>query len=189
MQSERALMLNVGASGSHLSGWVSLDVLPDERGIRLDVRDPWPLPDGCASAIRSEHMVEHLSYPEARLYFLEAFRVLEPGGVCRTCTPDLEGIFHEYQRRDPAILELHREHGYSAPTWAHFVNNYFRLWGHRFIYDAEALAALLEEVGFVDVEPTSFGVSRHWRLANTDTHDMAALSSVVLCIDARKPEL
>jgi predicted SAM-dependent methyltransferase len=188
MRAERSLLLNIGASGSHLPGWVSLDLLPDERGIRLDVRDPWPLIDGSAAAIRSEHMIEHLSYAEAHHYFDEAFRVLEPGGVCRTCTPDLEGIVAEYRRRDPAILELHREHGYAAPTWAHFVNNYFRLWGHRFIFDAEALEAILDEVGFVDVERTPFGVSRYPRLAGTDSHDMGALSSVVLCVDARKPE-
>lgn len=85
-------MLDVGASGAHLPGWISLDIAPDEAGIEMDASRRWPFPDGCARAVRSEHMVEHISYENARVYFAEAFRVLEPGGVLRTGTPDLEEI-------------------------------------------------------------------------------------------------
>lgn len=187
LRTEKHLLLNVGASGHHIPGWISLDVKPDERGIRLDAAKPWPLPDECATAVRSEHMIEHLGYEDARTYLSEAFRVLEPGGVCRTVTPDLEAIARAYLEGDPPMLEAHRGHGYDAPTWSHFVNNYIRLWGHRHIFDFAGLSELLGECGFEQIERTRFGESRHSILAGTDTHDMGKLEGLLLCLDAVKP--
>jgi predicted SAM-dependent methyltransferase len=187
MQTRTGLLLNVGASSSHVDGWISLDLLPDEHGVFLDARERWPLPNGCARAIRSEHMIEHFTFDEARSYLAEVFRVLEPGGVCRTCTPDLQGIVHEYLQQDSEMLALHREHGYDAPTWAHFVNNYSHMWGHRFLFDSDSLSELLTEAGFIEVERVPFGESRHQELRGTDTHAMGALDSIVLCMDAVKP--
>ena len=181
------LLLDIGSSSNHLPGWISLDLLPDPQSLLLDATKPWALADGSARAIRSEHMIEHLGLDEARSYLREAFRVLEPGGACRTCTPDLEGIARCYAERDPALLAAHRAHGYTAPTWAHFVNNYVYLYGHRFIYDFEALAQLLGEAGFEQVERVAYGLSTHAELAGTDSHFMDALAPIVLCVDAVKP--
>ena len=183
----RGLLLDIGSSSNHLPGWISLDLLPDEQALRLDAAKPWPLADGSARAIRSEHMIEHIGLDEARAFLREAFRVLEPGGRCRTCTPDLEGIARLYLERDPALLAAHRAHGYVAPTWAHFVNNYVYLYGHRFIYDFEALAELLGAAGFEQIERVAYGESRHPELVGTDSHFMDALEPIVLCVDAVKP--
>ena len=133
------LLLDVGSSSLHLPGWVSLDIEPDETGIRMDATKPWPFRDGSARAIRSEHMIEHLEYEEGLAFLHEAYRVLEPGGVIRVCTPDLEGISRAYLERDPLVLEAHRQHEYVAPTWAHLVNKYACSSGHRFLYDFDAL--------------------------------------------------
>jgi predicted SAM-dependent methyltransferase len=187
LRSQRGLLLNVGASGHHLDGWVSLDLRPDERGIRLDATRPWPLPDGCARAIRSEHMIEHFTWEQARAYVAEAARVLERGGLLRTCTPDLEAIARAYLARDPRVLRAHRKHGYLAPTWAHLVDNYARMWGHTFLFDYDALAGLLTDAGFVEIERAAFGESRHPELSATDGHDPGELRALVLYVDARKP--
>jgi predicted SAM-dependent methyltransferase len=186
LQSQRGLLLDVGASGSHLPGWVSLDIEPDAEGIRMDAARPWPFPDGCARAVRSEHMVEHLSWDEAAFCIREMYRVLEPGGVCRICTPDLEGIARAYLERDPRVLDVHREHGYDAPTWSHLPNNYLRMWGHRYVFDAEALTTLLEAAGFGEVERTRFAQSKHPVLDKTDSHDPEELEPLVVCVDAVK---
>jgi predicted SAM-dependent methyltransferase len=187
MRSQRGLLLNVGASGHHLDGWVSLDLRPDERGIRLDATRPWPLPDGCARAIRSEHMIEHFTWDEAKAFAGEAARVLEPGGLLRTCTPDLEQVARAYLERDPRVLRAHHGHGYVAPTWAHLVDNYARMWGHRFLFDFDALAGLLAAAAFVEIERAAFGESRHPELAGTDGHDPGELRELVLYVDATKP--
>jgi SAM-dependent methyltransferase len=47
-----------------------------------------PLPDGCAGAVFSTHVFQHLdSLPDARRLFAEAFRVLEPDGTMKVHLP------------------------------------------------------------------------------------------------------
>lgn len=132
-------------------------------------------------------MIEHLDWDEATVCVGEMFRVLEPGGVCRICTPDLEWIARAFLERDPKVLEGHRAHRYTAPTWAHLPNNYFRMWGHRFIFDFDSLTMLLRDAGFMEVERSGFNESRHEVLDQTDSHDPAPLDGIVLCVDAVKP--
>jgi predicted SAM-dependent methyltransferase len=186
-QTSTGLLLDVGTSTEYLTpGWLGLDINPDDEALRLDASEPWPLPDGCARAVRAEHMIEHLSWDEAALCIREIARVLEPGGLCRICTPDLEGIARSYLERDPRVLDVHRKHGYVAPTWSHVPNNYLRMWGHSFVFDFDSLRFLLEDAGFEQVERTRFNRSRHDLLNGTDTHDMGELEPLVVCVDAVK---
>jgi predicted SAM-dependent methyltransferase len=186
-QESNGLLLDVGTFSSHLPGWISLDIDPDEHTLRLDASKPWPFPDGRARAIRAEHMIEHLSWDGAEVCIGEMARVLEPGGVCRICTPDLEGIARAYLARAPRVLEVHSEHGYEAPTWAHLPNNYLRMWDHRFVFDFDALRFLLERAGFEQIERVGFNRSRHELLDGMDSHDPGELEVLVLCVDAVKP--
>jgi predicted SAM-dependent methyltransferase len=183
------LRINVGSSDQYLEGWINVDLERDaeQRCIRMDATQPWPFEAGSAIAINSEHFLEHLGVEEARRYFGEARRVLGPGGVIRTSTPDLEGLCRVYLERDPALLELHREHGYAADTHGDLVNNYFFSWDHRHIYDFEKLAALLTEAGFERIERASFGESSHALLRGVDRHDVGALDRSVVAVDAVKP--
>jgi predicted SAM-dependent methyltransferase len=187
LQFERGLLLDLGASSLHLPGWVSLDIEPDELGIRMDAAKRWPFADHSARAVRGEHVIEHLTFDEAEVCIREMFRVLEPGGVCRICTPDLEGIARAYVTRDEDALEIHRLHGYVAPTWSHLPNNYMRMWGHQYMFDFDALSYLLERAGFEGVERASFNTSRHAVLNGTDSHDPEGLERLVVCVDAVKP--
>lgn len=186
-QTSTGLLLEVGSKSAHLPGWVSLDIAPNEDALRLDASKSWPFPDGCARAVRAEHMIEHLSWEEVEFCVGEMARVLEPGGLARICTPDLEGISRAYLERDPRILDVHREHGYTAPTWAHFPNNYLRMWGHRFVFDFDSLRSLLERAGFEQIERSGFDRSRHKLLDGTDSHDPEELEPLVVCVDAVKP--
>jgi predicted SAM-dependent methyltransferase len=183
------LRINVGSSSSHLAGWLNADLLRDPEGrcIRMDATKPWPFESGSAEAVNSEHFVEHLDLEGGRAYFAEAFRVLRRGGVIRTTTPDLEGLCEVYRERDPNLLELHREHGYTATCHSDMVNNSFYLWGHRHIYDLEKLSELLTEAGFERVERGSFGESSHDVLREIDRHEVGALERTVLIVDAVKP--
>lgn len=186
-QESTGLLLDIGANMAFLPrGWIACDINPDEQSLRIDASKPWPLPDGCARAVRAEHMIEHLSWEEAELCINEMARVLEPGGLCRICTPDLEGISRTYLERDPRVLEAHREDGYFAPTWSHMPNNYLRMWGHKFVFDLESLRHLLEAAGFEEIDRTAFNRSRHELLDETDSHDPGVLESLVLCVDAIK---
>jgi predicted SAM-dependent methyltransferase len=186
LRRSRGLLLDVGGSG--LEGWVRIDINPSRHDVYLDAGRAWPFPAGCARAIRAEHMIEHLDWDGATVCVREMFRVLEPGGLCRICTPDLEWMARTVLERDPAVLEGHRQHNYSAPTFAHIPNNYFRMWGHRFVFDFDALAYLLQDSGFIEIERTRFNTSRHDLLHGTDSHDPSPLDGSTLCVDAVKPQ-
>jgi predicted SAM-dependent methyltransferase len=187
LQGRTDLRLNVGSSGNALDGWLSIDIRPDDDCFGMDAAQSWPFETASAAAINSEHFIEHLTLPEARAYFREAYRVLRPGGVIRTTTPNLRGLCHIYMDGDPHALEVHRQHGYDAATHGDMVNNYFYSWEHRHIYDCESLAALLRDAGFVDVEEADFGRSRHSELDGIDRHDPEGLEQTVLCVDAVRP--
>jgi predicted SAM-dependent methyltransferase len=187
----RDLRLNIGSSGEHVEGWINADLLRDPEGrcLRMDATEPWPFEDGAAEAINSEHVVEHLERAAAPVFFAEAFRVLRPGGVIRTSTPDLRGITEAYLAADHGTLAAHRAHGYEARNHGDLLNNYLQMHGHRHVYDFETLALLLTEAGFEQVERTEFGSSRHALLRGVDTHEMGELSELVVCVDAVKPQL
>jgi predicted SAM-dependent methyltransferase len=183
------LRINVGSSSSHLPGWLNADLLrdPEEQCIRMDATEPWPFEPSSAQAVNSEHFIEHIGVDGARRYFAQAYRVLRPGGVIRTSTPDLEGLARVYLEGDPSLLELHREHGYEASGHGDLVNNYVYLWGHRHIFDFQKLAELLGEAGFESVERARFGESSHDELRGIDRHEVGALEVTVIAVDAVKP--
>lgn len=181
------LRLNVGSSGNHLDGWLSIDIRADEHCFGMDAAKPWPFESGSAEAVNSEHFIEHLSLDEARAYLSEAHRVLRPGGLIRTTTPNLRGLVELFLDEEPRMLEVHRSHGYEAATHGDMLNNYFYSWEHRHIYDFESLARLLREAGFEDVREASFGESSHALLNAIDRHDPEELGRSVLCVDAVKP--
>jgi predicted SAM-dependent methyltransferase len=185
----RDLRLNVGSSGEHVEGWISADLFrdPDGRCLRMDAAKPWPFQDGSAEAVNSEHMIEHLERDAAPLFFKEAFRVLRPGGVIRTSTPDLRAICDAYAAADPGVLAAHRAQGYEARNHADLLNNYVQLHGHRHLYDFETLALLLAEAGFERIEQVEFGESGHPVLRGIDRHDAGELRALVLGVDAVKP--
>jgi predicted SAM-dependent methyltransferase len=183
------LRINVGSSSSVLDGWINVDLRRDPEGrcVRLDATKPWPFAGASAEAVNSEHFIEHLSDEEAAAYLHEAYRVLRPGGVIRTSTPDLEGIARTLVDRNANDLEIHRSHGYTAATLGELVNNYVYSWGHRRLYDEETLALMLERAGFVEPRRCAFSESEHEALRGIDRHDPEGLERLVLCVEALKP--
>jgi predicted SAM-dependent methyltransferase len=183
------LRINVGSSSSALEGWINVDLLRDPEGrcLRLDASQAWPFGEGSAEAVNSEHFIEHLSEDEAQAYLREAFRVLGPGGVIRTSTPDLAGIARSLLERSERDLAVHRSHGYIAATHGELVNNYVYGWGHRRLYDEETLTLMLERAGFVEPRSYSYGESDHEALRGIDRHDPSGLEYFILCLEAVKP--
>jgi predicted SAM-dependent methyltransferase len=187
LKGRKDLKLNVGSSDNHLDGWLSIDIRADEHCFGMDASKPWPFESGSAEAVNSEHFIEHLELDQARVYLAEAYRVLRPGGLIRTTTPNLRGLAEILIEADAGQLEVHRSHGYEAATHGEMVNNYFYSWEHRHIYDFESLAALLAEAGFGEIREASFGESGHRLLHGIDRHDPGELRRSVLCVDAVKP--
>jgi predicted SAM-dependent methyltransferase len=172
--------LQLGAAENVRAGWLNTDLHGYGHGgelVYLDVRKRFPLPDESFDFVFSEHMIEHLSYPEGQHCLRECLRVLRPGGRLRIATPSLERLAALYvaeptdvQRRyvDWAVDTLSPEADARLPGVV--VNNFFRSWGHRFIYDPKTLGHALTSAGFVDIEECRVGESRHSELAGLEHH-------------------
>jgi predicted SAM-dependent methyltransferase len=161
--------LQLGAADKPLPGWLNTDLHDYGRRdiVFLDARRRFPLPDGSFDLVYSEHMLEHLTYADGQRCLRECFRVLRPGGTVRVATPSLQrlaGLYgggdlqERYVRWAAATLEPELQ----APLPGAVVNNFFRSWGHEFIYDPETLRHALTEAGFVDVAERPIGeLERH----------------------------
>ena len=143
------LNLNLGSGSNSKPGWLNIDLYDPGADLQLDLREPWPFPDGSVSHIYSEHVFEHLDFQDEVPHFLsESFRVLRIGGLFDVGVPDTEwplGAWgnpnHEYWPFAKAIL----------PQWCEthldLINYHFRqdkLHGeHKYAWDEETLARTL----------------------------------------------
>lgn len=153
----RGLKLNIGCGPHHKQGWVNIDL--DGGDLNLDMREPIPLPDGCAGIIYSEHFFEHLDYPSDALNFLsESHRILERGGRFSVGVPDTEEALLEYAGKNTGWLKHSRRwHPEWAKTPLDRINFHFRQNGeHRYAYDLQTLRSALELVGFTDIRRRDF---------------------------------
>jgi predicted SAM-dependent methyltransferase len=107
-----------------------------------------PFEDSSVDFIYSSHVLEHLYRNEALRLMHEARRVLKPGGVVRTCVPDLERTVRLYLhgRKEEAMRHLFPA---DAPVFSQH--------RHKYMYDFELLSKLLGEAGFEDVRLCQFG--------------------------------
>ncbi len=153
-----ALLLHLGCADRYLDGWCNIDYArPGRRlDLRWDLRRGLPFPDGSVDAIFSEHVLEHIPYPQVLGLLRECYRALRPGGVCRIGVPDFERYARSYLGDDPLIDHV-RPH---CPTRALAVAETFFLHGHRSSYDSVTLSTMAEAGGFDLVETSRFGEGR-----------------------------
>jgi hypothetical protein len=75
---------------------------------------------------------------------------------------------------------------------AFVINNAFRAWGHRFLYDAKLLAAALGNAGFANVRCCAYGESGDPNLRGIEAHgrnigDEAIAAFETMVLEADKP--
>jgi predicted SAM-dependent methyltransferase len=181
--------LQLGAGEHPHDGWLNTDLHGYGRDdlVFLDVRKRFPLPDTSFDLVYSEHMLEHLTYAEGQSCLRECRRVLRPSGVIRVATPSLERIARLYDRDDLqeryvrwAVETLEPETDAPLPGVA--INNFFRAWGHRFIYDPETLRHALTQAGFVDVEERPIGELEQHLAEQTEFNEYETF-----VLEARRP--
>jgi len=95
-------------------------------------------------------------------FLRECRRVLAPGGILDIVVPDAEGIVQEYADRHTSGFPKYEWWG---PKWCdtpmHCVHYLFRQGReHKYAYDEETLARVLQSAGFVDVVRRSYDPAR-----------------------------
>ncbi|MCC7225365.1 MAG: glycosyltransferase [Burkholderiaceae bacterium] len=152
--------LHLGCGDNLLKGWLNTDLQPRKPGIlQLDATRSLPFPRDSFEYVFSEHLVEHMPYPQGCRLLAECNRILKPGGVLRMATPDLAFLVGLYKpdKSDlqQAFLDWSKEH---FLPWApnaedtFVINNAMRDWGHQFIYDDKVMRRALAEAGFANIE-------------------------------------
>ena len=168
--------LHIGCGPNMLDGWINTDLTAGPNIIAVDAASILPFGDCSFRYVFSEHLIEHLDYKEASSFVSECWRVLVPGGIIRTATPDLRFLIQLY---DGNKSETQREYvDWAARTFldipvvldAFIINNFFRAWGHKFIHDEDTLTLLLVTAGFEDVKRYRPGISDDPSLCNLESH-------------------
>jgi len=182
LDSHEVPKLQIGSGPHILEGWLNTDINPDPgiRGGRsafLDARKHFPFKDEIFDYVFCEHLIEHMEYRKGIGMLQECFRVLKPGGKIRISTPDLCFLMKLYDPRKTELQERYISRAVEAnmpeigiQEDVFVINNFFRAWGHRFIYDYKVLKGALESVGFVGVSPQKVGQSSDPNLSALEFH-------------------
>jgi len=198
LKGAREPRLNVGCGPNPEPGWLNCDLKPQGSGVvYLDASLPFPFPSGVFRFVYSEHLIEHLDRRGAAVFLREAFRVLRPGGAIRVATPDLGKYVSYCAGRNPEM------DAYAAwigkrylkdpeATPAQVLNNLFRNFGHRHLFDSATLTKFLRAAGFQDIAEAAVGESRIEVFRGLERHGTSIPEEFnrleTLVLEARKPE-
>lgn len=151
--------LDVGCGRNPHEDFINLDYLWHPKvDVCWDITRGLPFPDGSIRGVFSEHCLEHFSVAVAAQILRDLRRVIQPGGTIRIVVPDGELYLRIYNDQKDGNLarkfpfqEGETFCGLGSPILS--VNRVFyqdrdSLFGHRFIYDASFLCAMLEQAGF-----------------------------------------
>lgn len=185
------ILLELGAWRTARSDWIATDVSWRSPHY-LDVTRAWPIASSSVDAIFSDNVVEHLSLSSAQVAFREAFRVLRPGGVMRTVTPDIGALVELYRAGPQAAAALREElveEGYHVAHQVDVLRFAFQDDGHHegYLWDRNSLEAELSAAGFTHIEFRSPGESRHSLMQGLDMRTDVPLAEAMLAADAVKP--
>jgi predicted SAM-dependent methyltransferase len=163
---EKGLSLHLGAGSTELEGWLSVDVWPAQ--LSLDLRWGLPFADQRVERVYLSHTLEHLWYPgEAARLLKEIRRVLTSRGRIRIVVPDIEAAIQAYVQNDREFFE-----GRRATAWPEWdirtrMESLLGYAGvgphpgrfaeaHKYGYDFETVARLLDDAGFREIQRCTF---------------------------------
>jgi predicted SAM-dependent methyltransferase len=190
--------LHIGCSDNRLDGWLNTEYefrVPLSV-VFLDASRRFPIPSNSFDFVFSEHMIEHVPLETAFTMLQECARVLKPGGRVRISTPPLEYLtkllVQPTQQDEDYLLFHRREYSADSPVFtpAVAVADYYRKWGHQFVYDEPTLHALMTKAGFVSIEKVALNESSAPELRNLEHEQRlpkGMLKLLTFTLEALKP--
>jgi len=166
--------LQIGGGYHTKAGWLNGDLIAGD--IYLNAAKKFPFPDATFDVIFAEQFIEHLNLATGLFCLKECNRVLKHGGTIRLSTPDMKKLILFYSDENPevdcetAMARHKRNHNPRLTTVCHFLNDFFRLWGHTFIYDEETLLLHLGSAGFTNIDRKRFDCSDNPHLQKLEIH-------------------
>ena len=173
------LRLNLGSGPNRRAGWVNVDLFHAAADLHLDLRDPWPFPDGSVSHVYSEHVFEHFEFHSEVPHFLsQSLRVLRPGGLFDVGVPDTEWPLRAYGHPEDKYWSFVKSgiHPKWCETQLDHINYHFRQDGeHLYAWDEGTLVRTLNRSGFTAVERRDFDPALDTESRRTGTLYMRAI--------------
>jgi len=152
--------IHYGCGPRLLDGWLNVDLNPKKSINHLilcmDLIKKHPFPDNFFKYGFAEDFIEHLSQSESLLFFVEAYRTLQPKGVLRLSFPGFEKTI---------------KNRFSKINYEDFFSKKFEeyeQWGHLHLYSLDELILLLKHIGFTEVYPVKYGKSNYGDLNDLD---------------------
>ena len=169
--------IHLGCGAEILDGWTNLDIrFISGVDVVADVLDG--LPFESARLIFAEHFIEHFEFRNALTLLEECRRVLDPDGVLRLSTPNLDWVWvTAYASRWTAESETRAM--VDPVRWRHHdpaavdcvaLNKAFRAWGHRFLYNQALLEQVVRVAGFDRLRWFEYGQSDNPELRGLERH-------------------
>lgn len=123
--------------------------------------------DASIDAFYTSHTLEHLPRADCLDLLVRVRNWLKPGGVLRVVLPDLKRLARDYVSGEIAADTFVTE-TYLASEGSRYGPFVLGHAEHRWMYDGESFAALLDRLGYRDVRSASFGTSLLPELASLD---------------------
>lgn len=187
--SDNLLKVHLGCWHRFIPGFVHVDLCDMPHIDHKSPIDDLPFfQDEVAELIYCSHALEYFDRDQTKRVLKEWRRVLAPGGMLRLAVPDFEALMQVYQRTKDLSRLLGPLYGKMSITTPEGPKTLY----HKTTYDQASLSALLEECGFVGVEPWDWRATVH---AHIDDHSQAYFPHmqkdtgilVSLNLQARKP--
>jgi len=179
-ESHAVRKLQIGSGYNMLEGWLNADFNPSTRQpgqIYLNATHRFPFPDESIDYVFSEHMIEHIWWPDGQTMLKESNRILRPGGRIRISTPNLESIVSLLDQPLTPLKEQYIKlstdkyipHAIDYQP-GFVINNFFWDFGHYFVYDTKTLELALRTAGFTDITCCKPMQSGDTNLIGTESH-------------------
>ncbi len=166
------MKLHLGCGKEKREGWVNVDIEPSySPDVIADVKKLDMFEDNSVEMIETLHLLEHLTFADAKLALKEWYRVLKTEGQLFIELPDLQRcieILEENENEEAVSLAMMGIYGGSYLPGVREMESIHML--HKTGWKCDTLTKILEETGFRKINKVP--ITQTWRKASKYNRDM-----------------